>query len=102
MNVMKLALGRIFTEAPVNCGVTVPGNAVVFAAFAAGMLMAFGAITWGRSFCAKWKHDPRQRCIICGQPGVPKPARNPAKEFTVSFAGDVRHPFVRPEVDSGR
>lgn len=32
----------------------------------------------GRVACAKWNHDPRQRCIFCGHPGI-QPRKQPVK-----------------------
>src|SRR5262245_60397019 len=155
---VKLALGKVFTDAPVNYVVTVPGKAGLAAAFVAetviacgmmlmvlfmtntlklarftglfggtlvflyitfesplsgmsinpartvasalpsgiwtagwiyfvapigGMLLAvelYRALSKGAQVvCAKWNHDPRQRCIFCGDPGIQK-QRNPASE----------------------
>jgi aquaporin Z len=146
---VKLALGRIFTETPVNYVVTVPGKAGVAAAFIAEVVIACGMMlmvllmtntpklarftglcggalvflyitfeaplsgmsinpartvasalpsgNWTAAWiyfvapiggmllaveiyrllkrsaqvaCAKWNHDPRQRCIFCGHPGT--------------------------------
>lgn len=145
---VKFALGLIFTEAPVNCVVTVPGKAGVTTAFIAEIVIACGMMlmvlfmtnspklarftglcggtlvflyitfeaplsgmsinpartvasalpsgVWTAGWiyfiapiggmllaveiyralrkgaqvaCAKWNHDPRQRCIFCGHPG---------------------------------
>lgn len=152
---IRLALGKIFTESPVNCVVTVPGKAGVTTAFivetviACGMMLMvlvttntpklarftglFGGalvflyITFEAPFsgmsinpartvasalpsgvwtagwiyfvapiggmllaveiyrvmkkgaqvaCAKWNHDPRQRCIFCGHPGTQRLAQS--------------------------
>jgi aquaporin Z len=146
---MRFVLGRIFTEAPVNYVVTVPGKAGVAIALIAETVIACGMMVmvlfmtntpklarftglfggtlvflyitfeaplsgmsinpartvasalpsgvwtaaWiyfvapiggmllaveiyrvsrkgGRIACAKWNHDPRQRCIFCGHPGA--------------------------------
>jgi len=145
---VKLLLGRVFTESPVNYVVTVPGKNGVTTAFIAEAIISCGmmlmvlfmtnapklarftglfggslvflyitfeaplsgmsinpartiASAWpsgiwtagwiyfvapiggmllavelyhalrrgGRVACAKWNHDPRQRCIFCGHPG---------------------------------
>jgi aquaporin Z len=146
---VKFALGKIFTDAPVNYVVTVPGKAGVATAFNAESAIACGMMlmvlfmtntpklarfaglgggmlvflyitfeaplsgmsinpartvasalpsgTWTAAWiyfvapvggmllaveihralrkgaqvaCAKWNHDPRQRCIFCGHPGT--------------------------------
>lgn len=146
---LKIALGRVFTDTPVNYVVTVPGKTGVVAAFIGEIVIACGMMlmvlfmtnspkfarftglfggtlvflyitfeaplsgmsinpartvasalpsgvwnaAWiyfiapiggmllavelyralckgGRVACAKWNHDPRQRCIFCGHPGV--------------------------------
>jgi aquaporin Z len=49
---------------------------IYFVAPVGGMLLAveiYHALRRGRQIaCAKWNHDPRQRCIFCGHPGQEK------------------------------
>lgn len=48
---------------------------VYFVAPIGGMLLAVEIYRLSRKSaqvaCAKWNHDPRQRCIFCGHPGIP-------------------------------
>jgi len=51
---------------------------IYFVAPIGGMLLAveiYRALRKGAQVaCAKWNHDPRQRCIFCGHPGIRKKA----------------------------